>query len=152
IQDLQDDQKNSETAANDAENRAALADGATSSPDPRTAAAARATASGERQNAASIRARARSDSDEIVSLVQQIQELKYAESNGDAQPRDRKPSVSSSNPLVGSWKLDVARSTFAGDAPRKETRDVDPEKGGVLIVDSTSYKDGRALRTEWMAK
>jgi len=152
IQDLEDERKNAETAANDAENRAALADSASSSPDPRTAAAARATASGERQNAASIRARARADSDEIVSLVRQIEELKYAESHGDAPPPDRKRAVSSSNPLVGSWKLDVARSTFAGEAPRKQTRDVDPEKGGILIVDTTSYKDGRALRTEWMAK
>src|SRR5262252_7643515 len=114
IQDLEDERKNAETAANDAENRAALADSASSSPDPRTAAAARATASGERQNAASIRARARADSDEIVSLVRQIEELKYAESHGDAPPPNRKRAVSSSNPLVGSWKLDVVRSTFAG--------------------------------------
>src|SRR5690242_11525264 len=82
IRDLDDDRKNAETAANDAENRAAVADGASSSPDPRVAAAARATASGERQNAANIRARARADSDEIVSLVRQIEDLKYAESNG----------------------------------------------------------------------
>src|SRR5215472_18822742 len=152
IRDLDDDRKNAEQAANDAENRAALADGASASPDPRIAAAARATASGERLNAANIRARARADSDEIVSLVRQIEELKYAESNDGAPPRDRKPAASSSNPLVGSWKLNVAKSTFAGEAPRKETRDVDPEKGGIRIVDTTSYKDGRAVRKEWTAK
>ena len=153
IRDLDDERKNAETAANDAENRAALADSAAASPDPRTAAAARATASGERQNAASIRARARSESDEILSLVRQIEELRYAESNdGAPSPRDKKPAASSSNPLVGSWKLNVAKSTFSGGAPTKETRDVDPEKGGIRIVDTTSYKDGRAVRTEWVAK
>jgi hypothetical protein len=152
IRDLDDDRKNAETAANDAENRAALADGASASPDPRIAAAARATASGERQNAANIRARARSESDEILSLVKQIEELKYAESNdGTPPPRDRK-TVSSSDPLVGSWKLNVGRSTFIGEIPTKATRDVDPEKGGILIVDSVAYKDGRAVRTEWLAK
>jgi hypothetical protein len=153
IRDLDDDRKNAEMAANDAENRAALADGGSSSPDPRTAAAARATASGERQNAASIRARARADSDEILSLVRQIEGLKYAESNdGTPPPRNKKPASSSSDPLVGSWKLNVARSTFVGDVPTKETRDVDPEKGGIHIVDTVAYKDGRAVRTEWVAK
>jgi hypothetical protein len=152
IRDLDDDRKNAEMAANDAENRAALADGASASPDPRTAAAARATASGERQNAANIRARARADSDEIVSLVRQIEDLKYAESNGGTpEPRNKKP-VSSSDPLVGSWKLSVRRSTFVGDVPTKATRDVDPEKGGIHIVDTVAYKDGRAVRTEWVAK
>jgi len=152
IRDLDDDRKNAEQAANDAENRAALADGASASPDPRTAAAARATASAERQNAASIRARARAESDEILSLVRQIEELKYAESNdGTPPPRNKRPS-SSSDPLVGSWKLNVARSTFVGDVPAKETRDVDPEKGGIHIVDTVAYKDGRAVRTEWVVK
>jgi hypothetical protein len=152
IRDLDDDRKNAEMAANDAENRAAMADGASASPDPRVAAAARTTASAERQNAASIRARARAESDEILSIVRQIEELKYAESHDGAPPRDRKPSASSSNPLVGSWKLNVARSTFAGEAPRKETRDIDPEKGGIQIVDTTSYREGRAVRTEWVGK
>jgi hypothetical protein len=152
IRDLDDDRKNAETAANDAENRAALADGASASPDPRVAAAARATASGERQNAANIRARARADSDEILSLVRQIEELKYAESSDGAPvPRNGK-SPSSSDPLVGSWKLNVARSTFVGDVPTKATRDVDPEKGGIHIVDTVAYKDGHAIRTEWVAK
>src|SRR5262249_45147704 len=134
------------------ENRAALADGASASSDPRTAAAARAAASGERQNAASLRARARSESDEILSLVRQIEELKYAEANDGASPRNKKSAASSSDPLVGSWKLNVSRSTFVGDVPTKETRDVDPEKGGVRIVDTAAYKDGRAVRTEWLAK
>jgi len=152
IRDLDDDRKNAEMAANDAENRAALADGASASSDSRTAAGARAAASGERQNAASLRARARSESDEILSLVRQIEELKYAETNNGAPPPDKKRAASSSDPLVGSWKLNIAKSTFAGDRPTKETRDVDPEKGGVRIVDTASYKDGHAVRTEWLAK
>lgn len=152
IRDLDDARKNAETAANDAENRAALAEGASSSPDPKISAMAIATASAERQNAANIRARARAESDEIVSLVQQIENLKYAEANDAAPPPNKKPAGSSSNPLVGSWRLNVARSSFAGDAPTKATRDVDPGKGGVRIVDTVAYKDGRAVRTEWMVK
>ena len=151
IQELDDDRKSAESAANDAENRAALADGGSLSSDPRTAAAARSAAGSERQNAANLRARVRSDNDEILSLTRQIEELKYAESTDGAPPRP-KPAASSSDPLVGVWKLNARKSTFAEEAPKQETREVEPAKGGIHAADTAVYKDGRTVRIEWTAK
>ena len=142
IQELDDDRKSAESAANDAENRAAMADGGSLSSDPGTAAAARWAAGNERQNAANLRARVRSDNDEILSLTRQIEELKYAESTDGAPPRP-KPAASSSDPLVGSWNLSAGKSTFAEEAPKQETREVEPAKGGIHAADTAVYKDGR---------
>jgi hypothetical protein len=151
IQDLDDDRKDAERQVDEAENQAAIADGASGSQDQAAGASARATASAARQRAANLRSRVRSDSDEILSLTRQIQELKYAEEADGAPRRDSKP-ASSSEPLVGTWKLNVARSTFASDSPKSETREVDSTKGGIKSVNTKIFAGGRMVRFEWTAK
>lgn len=152
LQDLDDDRKDLDRQANEAENQAAVAEGAAASANSTVAASARAEASAARQRAANIRARLRSDSDEIVSLTRQIQELKYAEKNNGAPRRDTKSAISSDEPLVGNWKLNVSRSTFASDSPKSGTREVELEKGGAKAVDTATYSDGRIRRFEWAVK
>jgi hypothetical protein len=152
IQDLDDERKDGERQVDEAENQAAIADGASGSSNPSVAASARATASGARQRAANIRARLRSDSDEIISLTRQIQELKYSENNDGAARPDTKPAVSSDEPLVGNWKLNVSRSTFASDSPKSGMREVASTKGGVKAVDTATYSDGQTRRFEWTVK
>jgi hypothetical protein len=151
IRDLDEDRKAAEMRADEAENRAALADGETASPNPSVAASARAAASNARQAAANERSRVRSDNDEIVSLTRQIQELKYAEANDSTPQPDARHAVST-DPLVGSWNLNLARSTVPSGVPKEEIRDVEAAKGGIQSFDTTVYTDGRTIRSHWTAK
>jgi hypothetical protein len=152
IQDLDNDRKDLDRQADEADNQAAVAEGAASSSSPSVAASARAEASAAHQRAVTLRARLRSDSDEIINLTRQIKELQYSEKNDGTPRRDAKPSISSDEPLVGNWKLNVSRSTFASDTPKSGTRAVEPAKGGVKAVDTATYGDGRTRRFEWTVK
>jgi hypothetical protein len=152
IQDLDYERKDLERQADEAENQAAVADGDSASSNQSVAASARASVSAAHQRATNIRAKARLDSDEILSLTRQIKELQYAEKNDGTPRRDTKPQISSDEPLVGNWKLNVSRSTFASDMPKSGTRAVEAAKGGVKAVDTAIYSDGRTRRLEWTVK
>ena len=53
------------------------------------------------------------------------------------------------DPSVGSWKLDIAKSTFASNTPPKsETRTQRAVPGGIKIVIEDEYADGKKTRVE----
>jgi len=144
LRELDDDRKAAEAAANDDENRAAMVEGGANSADPTLASRSRSAATAARQSAANNRARVRQDNDEIISITRTIKELEY----GEAVDDDIASRQSAADPLIGKWILNRAKSTFESEAPRKEIRITEPTKGGIHVIDTATYSDGRVVRSE----
>jgi hypothetical protein len=58
------------------------------------------------------------------------------------------PAFAQTNPLVGTWKLDVTKSTFdPGPGPKRLTRTVEAQGDGVKYTFDGVAADGNPLRT-----
>jgi hypothetical protein len=74
----------------------------------------------------------------------------------DAQTRASEPRVTDAatteaDPVVGTWELDVAASTFApGPSPKAEIRLYEPEHEGIKATVVTTYADGRRTIFEYI--
>ena len=61
------------------------------------------------------------------------------------------PSVTDVDPVVGTWELDVAASTFVPGPPLKsEIRLYEPEHEGIKATVATTYADGRRTVFEYI--
>jgi len=54
---------------------------------------------------------------------------------------------------VGTWKLNVAKSTYSpGPAPKSQTAILDSTSGGMKVVSDRVEADGQKVHFEWTAK
>ena len=57
------------------------------------------------------------------------------------------------NPMLGTWKLDPAKSTFSpGPAPKGQTAKLEAVDGGMKVVADRIESDGKPTHFEWTAK
>src|SRR3981081_551087 len=57
------------------------------------------------------------------------------------------------NPMLGTWKLDPAKSTFSpGPAPKGQTAKLEAVDGGMKVVSDRIETDGKTTHFEWTAK
>lgn len=56
------------------------------------------------------------------------------------------------DPFVGTWKLNVEKSKFAGPAPKSETVKIEALDNGQKTVGDFVNSEGKAVHSEFMAK
>ncbi len=68
-----------------------------------------------------------------------------------SEPREADAGITEVDPVVGTWELDVAASTFApGPPPKSEIRLYEPEHEGIKATVATTYADGRRIIFEYI--
>jgi hypothetical protein len=61
------------------------------------------------------------------------------------------PTPGEQDPIVGTWELDIAASTFKpGPAPKSEIRVYEPEHEGIKATIVTTFADGRRVAFEYV--
>jgi hypothetical protein len=74
----------------------------------------------------------------------------YAQTR-QSQPRVTDAAINEADPVLGTWELDVAASTFApGPPPKSEIRLYEPEHEGIKATVVTTYADGRRSIFEYV--
>ena len=57
------------------------------------------------------------------------------------------------NPMIGTWKLNPAKSTYSpGPAPKSQTAKLEAVDGGLKVVSDRTEPDGKVTHFEWTAK
>jgi hypothetical protein len=59
--------------------------------------------------------------------------------------------VAADNPFAGTWKLNVAKSMFAGPAPQSETIKIEGLPNGQKVVGDFVNPDGKTIHSEFTA-
>jgi hypothetical protein len=68
-----------------------------------------------------------------------------------SEPRVPDDAITEVDPVVGTWELDIAASTFApGPPPKSEIRVYEPEHEGIKATVVTTYADGRRIIFEYV--
>ena len=68
-----------------------------------------------------------------------------------SEPRVPDAAIAEADPVVGTWQLDIAASTFApGPPPKSEIRVYEPEHEGIKATVVTTYTDGRRTIFEYI--
>jgi hypothetical protein len=71
--------------------------------------------------------------------------------NGQTRASAADASVTDVDPVVGTWELDVAASTFVpGPPPKSELRLYEPEHEGIKATVATTYADGHRTVFEYI--
>jgi hypothetical protein len=68
-----------------------------------------------------------------------------------SEQREADAGITEVDPVVGTWELDIAASTFApGPPPKSEIRLYEPEHEGIKATVATTYADGRRIIFEYI--
>ena len=68
-----------------------------------------------------------------------------------SEPRVTDAAITEVDPVVGTWELDIAASTFApGPPPKSEIRLYEPEHEGIKATIAPTYADGRRSIFEYI--
>jgi hypothetical protein len=71
---------------------------------------------------------------------------------GQSSPGQSSPQGDEDRLLLGTWKLNVAKSQYkVGSAPKSQTRVYEPQGEGVKATITTAYRDGRSTTVQYTA-